>query len=249
MNELDSPERAGELRKLILGKPGLRRFYENVYAIFAARLAECPREGTALELGSGAGFLKELIPGVVTSDVLPYPGVDQVVDAAALPFPDGSLRAIFMLNVFHHLPDAGAFLREAQRCLLPGGRVVMVDQHPGWISAPVFRHLHHEPFDPRAREWSFATSGPLSGANGALAWIVFRRDHARLGELVPLLRLERYRPAFPLGYWLAGGLKKWSLLPGFLAGFSDRLDGLLLKISPEFGSFAEVCLVRENAKS
>ncbi|MEK7477726.1 MAG: class I SAM-dependent methyltransferase [Candidatus Coatesbacteria bacterium] len=243
MTERDDPGREPALRALVRGKPALRHFYERIYAGFAERLRACP-PGVALELGSGAGFLKDVLPEVVTSDVLPYAGVDRVVDAAALPFPDGGLRAIFLLNVFHHLPDAGAFLREARRCLAPGGRVIMVDEYPGWIGTFVYRYIHHEGFDPKAREWSFPSSGPISGANGALAWIVFQRDRARFETMVPELKLDRWRPIFPLGYWLAGGLKRWSLLPGRTHVVADWVDRQLLRISPKFGSFVEVELVK-----
>jgi ubiquinone/menaquinone biosynthesis C-methylase UbiE len=38
-----------------------------------------------------------------------------------LPFPDGSLRAIVMTDVMHHIADAECFSAEAQRTLVPGG--------------------------------------------------------------------------------------------------------------------------------
>ncbi len=246
MTHRDHPARAGSLRALIQGKPALRQFYAAVYAWFAARVAACPPGGTVLELGSGAGFLKEILPDAVTSDLIPYDGVDRVVDAAHLPFPDASLRAILMMNVFHHLPDAERFLREAQRCLIPGGRVVIFDQHPGWISRPILRWGHHEPYHPRAAEWAFPSTGPLSGANGALAWIVFRRDRHRLAIVIPGLALDVWRPVFPLTYWLAGGLKRWSLLPGRAFGAAAALDHWLARLAPPLASFVEIELVRRT---
>ncbi len=240
----DDPAREAGLRALIAAKPALRRWYTDVYERFAARLAACPAGGTVLELGSGPGFIKDVIPEAVTSDVIPYPGVDLVADAAKLPFPDRTLRAVILLNVFHHLPDAAAFLREAQRCLAPGGRVLILDQHRGWISEPILRWAHHETYDPAARDWAFASVGPLSGANGALAWIVFERDRARLASVVPGLHLERHRPVYPLSYWLAGGLKSWSLLPGAAFGAARAVDGALAAVLPRLGSFVEIDLVR-----
>ena len=242
--ELDDPARVRQLRELLGRKRFLRSLYEDFYRRFAAGLRLCPEKGLILELGSGAGFLKEFIAEVKTTDILPYDGIDLVVDAARMPFEDGSLRAICMLNVFHHLPDVEKFLLEAQRCLAPGGRVLMVDQYPGFISGPIYRHLHHERFDPDAETWSFASSGPLSGANGALAWIVFERDRARREALTPRLRLERYETSLPLSYWLAGGLKSWSLVPNWAAGSVKCLDALLLRLSPRFGSFVEIELVK-----
>jgi len=241
---LDDPARAGELRRLIERKPALRRLYLETYARYAACLRRCPAEGLAVELGSGASFVKQVLPEVVTTDVLEYAGVDRVVDATHMPFADGSVRALFLLNVLHHIPDVGAFLRESERVLKPGGRVLIVDQYPGWIGGLVFRYLHHEPFDARAAEWRFPSQGPLSDANGALAWIVFERDRARCQREHAGLRIDAFTRHTPLRYWLAGGLKRWSLLPGALFPLATWFDRLLLAISPRFASFVDVELVR-----
>ena len=241
---LDDPRRAAELRELLRRKLFLREIYEGIYRRFAEGVRRCPPGGEIIELGSGAGFLKEHVPEAKTTDILPYAGVDLVVDAARLPFRDGSLRTICMLNVFHHLPDVEKFLLEAQRCLAPGGRVLMVDHHPGWIGAPILKYLHHEPFDIHAVDWSFDSTGPLSGANTALAWIVFARDLPKMKALVPRLELARYEPIMPLSYWLAGGLKSWSLVPGWAAPLARRLDRFLLSLSPQFGTFVEIELLK-----
>lgn len=243
--DLDNPERATELRALIDQKPFLKRYYREIYSKYQACLARCPSGGVALELGSGAGFVKEVIPEMITSDTLPYEGVDQVVDATRMPFASQSVRMIAMLNVFHHIPDVVAFLKEAERCLLPGGRILIIDQYPGWIGAPIYRHAHHEPYRPEAQEWKFESTGPLSGANGALAWIVFERDREKFEKLFPKLRIARFEPHSPLRYWVSGGLRKWSLVPGWGFGIATALDRTLIRLSRRFGSFVDIELVRE----
>jgi len=247
MNELDDPERIGEIRALVRRKRFLRRYYREIYERYRHCLSRAPGHGAAVELGSGAGFVKEVIPEIVTSDTLPYAGVDKVIDATKLPFDDESVRAICMTNVFHHIPDVEAFLREARRCLVPGGRVLIVDQHPGWISTPIYKKMRHEPFRMDANEWRFESTGPLSGANGALAWIVFRRDRMRFESGFPELELVRYEPHSPLRYWLAGGLKRWSLLPGWAFGPATALDRALLAVTVETGSFVDVELRKREA--
>ena len=77
-----------------------------------------------LELGSEAGFLRQFLPEVITSEVFEPPGVRLIADACDLPFQDKSLDAIVMTNVFHHLPDVGRFILEAGRCVRPGGKIV-----------------------------------------------------------------------------------------------------------------------------
>ena len=248
MDHLNDPGRAGEIRQVLLGKYGLRCLYEEIYARYRECLDRTPNRGLAVELGSGAGFVKLVVPEIVTTDILAYDGVDAVVDATEMPFANRSIRFVCMWNVLHHIPDAEALFRELDRCLLPGGRVLIQDQHIGWIGKWVLRYFHHEPFRPAAAEWAFATCGPLSGANGALAWIVFQRDVERFRRLFPRLQIRHYRPHTPLRFWLAGGLKKWSLIPPGTWRFVTALDRLLIKLSPQFGSFVEIELEKvENA--
>lgn len=243
---LDDTSRYHEVRRRIEGKPSLNRFYREVYHEYQSCLKRCPQQGIALELGSGAGFAKQIIPSLVTSDILSYEGVDQVIDGTNLPFVDCSLRMVCMMNVLHHIADVGAFLCEAQRCLVPGGRIFIADQHVGLISKPILRYLHHEPFLPDAKEWSFGSTGALSDANGALAWIVFDRDQELFKRLYPLLNLCRYQPFAPLRYWLAGGLKRWSMLPQWAFGIAKRTDQLLISISPRLGSFVYIEVVKQG---
>jgi len=167
-----------------------------------------------LELGSGGGFLHELVPEVARSDVMRLPGLDVVLAGERLPFAVGALKAIVMTNVLHHLPDVRAFLREATCVVRKGGRLVMVEPWNTAWSRLVYRHLHHEPFDPGTREWALAPAGggggrgrggPLSAANGALPWIVFARDRARFAEWFPEWEPATVTPLMPLAYLLSGG--------------------------------------------
>lgn len=240
MADLDDPSRVDELRALIRKKKFLSHFYEEVYHEYEKVLARAPQGGLAVELGSGAGFVKDVIPKMLTSDTLPYSGVDQVIDATKMPFADESVSAICMLNVFHHIPDVAAFFKEAERCLKPGGRIFMRDQHVGWLSKIILKNVHHEPFDPSAKKWTFASSGPLSGANGALAWIVFQRDRKLFDQQFPKLNMVSYKPHSPFRYWVSGGLKSWSMLPGFAFGPFTVFESMLVRLHSGWSSFVDI---------
>jgi SAM-dependent methyltransferase len=240
MVDLDNPERVSMIRALIQQKPALKHFYLEAYEKFRQCLLTCPAGGSALELGSGGGFLKEFLPSVTTSDVIPYEGVDQIVDATALPFAANSLRFVCMLNTLHHIPNAELFLKEATRCLMPGGRLFIVDQYPGWIAYPILKWCHHEPFDSKTKDWAFEAHSHLGSANGALAWIIFERDRKRFERLFPNLRILRFEPHSALKYWLAGGLKQWSLVPGPAVRAVAWFDHLLCSGLPQCGSFVNV---------
>ena len=237
---LDSPDRIHWIQNAIFRKKSLRNLYSCYYKIFNETLKFCPPQGLAIELGSGGGFLNQINSKIVTSDIIPYPNVDRVIDATALPFENGGLRAIFMLLAFHHIPDAAAFLGEAQRCLKPGGRLVIIDQHRGWLSRWILKYVHHEAYDDKTIDWKFHSEGPLSSANGALAWIVFVRDLEKFKEKFPLLELVSYKPMTPLAYWLTGGMKLWCALPDFLFSIVSWLDRVLCILNPNFGSFCAI---------
>jgi len=244
MNALDDPRRADELVQRIQQKSALRRLYLEVYAAYQTVLDRCPQTGMSVELGAGASFVKDVIPEMTTADILPYSTIDMTFNACHMPFADNSLRFVGMQNVLHHVPDAEAFFSECQRCLMPGGRVLIADQYPGWLAHWILKYAHHEAYDPAASEWSFPSSGPLSGANGALAWIVFFRDRARFQQQFPQLRIERIDRHTPLRYWLSGGLKSWSLIPDSCWSFACSMDSLLLKCSPKWASFMNIELVK-----
>ena len=220
----DDPHTTELRRKIIKGKRFLYRIYEEWYGDLIAAVPGpnfCP--GQILELGSGGGFLKELLPECITSEVFPCSGVDMVVDARALPFAEGSLRAILMVDVFHHIPDVAEFLHEAERTLTPGGVIAMWEPWNTPWSRLIYKNFHSEPFEPEATDWSFPASGPLSGANGALPWIVFERDKAKFMTEFKMLCVEK-GGGYPFCYLASGGVSMRALAPGLFFPFIRMLE-------------------------
>lgn len=209
--DLDDPRTTALRRDIVRSKPFLRRIYEEWYATLAADLP--PGAGRVLELGSGAGFFDDLVPETITSEIFMTPGIEVVLDGLRMPLADRSLRAIVMTDVLHHLPDVRLFFREATRCVRPGGVVAMIEPWVSGWSKVIYTRLHHEPFRPDADDWAFPTTGPLSGANGALPWIVFQRDRAVFEREFRQWRIELVRPMMPLRYLVSGGVSMRSLVP------------------------------------
>jgi SAM-dependent methyltransferase len=56
-------------------------------------------------------------------------------DALALPFGDGSVDAVVMLDIVEHMADTSAILAEARRVLRPGGCLVISVPHKGLLAA------------------------------------------------------------------------------------------------------------------
>lgn len=67
-------------------------------------------------------------------------------DARALPYPDGTFHAVYLIGVLGEMSDAGAALREVRRVLKPDGRLVigelLVD--PDFISLPALQERASE---------------------------------------------------------------------------------------------------------
>jgi SAM-dependent methyltransferase len=195
-------------------------------------VAKAPRDARFLELGSGGSRLKEHDPRIITSDVAPDIA-DLVVDARELPFPDGSLHAIFLTHVFHHIPDVSRFLREAERVLVPGGVVGMIDVAATPFARFFFSNFHPEPFKP-ALDWTFDQKDSMMDSNQALTWIVFERDLSRYQREHPGLVLEEKRWLPWLPYIMSGGVTRRDLLPKAVVPTIIGTDRALRALYPLF---------------
>jgi SAM-dependent methyltransferase len=109
---------------------------------------DLPEGGTVLDCGCGTGddvgLLAQAHPevrfvGVDRSEewirqaqARPLPNVEfRCADVgASLPFADGSVDAVYSVNVLECLPNKTAFLRECARVLRPGGRILIA--HYDW---------------------------------------------------------------------------------------------------------------------
>jgi len=240
--DVDDPRTTEFRRDVLRRKPFLQALYREWYDIVSAEV----RGPRLLELGSGAGFLDDVLPHAITSEVMFVRGVDLICDATALPFADRSLDALVLIDVAHHIAQPRAFLREAVRTLRRGGRVVMIEPWVTPWSRLVYAAAHDEPFRPDAAEWEFPSTGPLSGANGALPWIVFARDRRRFEREFPELRIARIRPIMPLRYIASGGFSIRQLVPSWSFPAFRAFERILSPLMPLAAMFAVIVLEREG---
>jgi SAM-dependent methyltransferase len=238
----DHPETTTIRRQVVDSKPFLRKIYLEWYERLLEGLPAV--EGHILELGSGAGFFRELCPSAISSELFRCDGIQSVIDARRLPVRDGSLRSIVMTDVMHHIPDPARFLAEAQRALVPGGRVLMIEP---WVSAWskfVYMRFHSEPFRPEASAWEFPSTGPLSGANGAIPWMIFHRDVERFRRLFPRLIVTRVEPFMPFRYVLSGGVSMRAVTPAWSFGLWRGIEKLLEPWMHHLAMFAFIAIER-----
>jgi SAM-dependent methyltransferase len=241
--DLDDPRTTDLRRRVIRENDFLFRIYQQWYDALSNELPECT--GAVLEIGSGGGFLRDSIPHLITSEVFFCSHVEVIANGQNLPFGQGALRGIVMTNVFHHIPDVHAFLKEAGRCIIHGGVLTMIEPWVTSWSTFVYSRLHHEPFMPDAPSWQLSSHGsPLSMANGALPWIVFQRDSSILKRDFPEWRLDRIQPMMPFRYLVSGGVSMRPLMPSWSWGFWDKLERLLTPVMSTWGMFAHITLRR-----
>jgi SAM-dependent methyltransferase len=226
-----------ERRGFALRNPALANIYQEWYQLQRRYLS--PIEGQTLELGSGAGFIKRVIPSAITSDVVACEGIDLCLDALEIGSRYSSqLANVLMVNVFHHIFDSARFLRQASSSLLPGGRLVMIEPWVNIWSSLCYRLVGHEPLNTKQEGWTFPSQNPLFDSNQAQAWIVFERDRDRFFLDFPEFRILKLECIMPVAYLLTGGHSKpTGLPPACLAicrslekGWLDRHYGLFALI-------------------
>ncbi len=242
-HNLDSPQRTLFHREIILRKPFLKRLYKEWYAVFLSEMRSLPI-GKCVEIGSGGGFLKELEPSIITSDILSLPHTDLTFSAFDMPFNDSELSALFLLDTFHHIPDSTLFLKEASRVLKKGGKIIMIEPANTSWGRFIYRNLHHEPFNEKG-DWQLPESGPMSGANGALPWIVFERDIDLFRKRFPEFEIDQIYYHTPLRYLLSGGVSYKTIFPGWSFGFLTQTDRLLTRVSNQFSMFMTIKVVKK----
>ena len=239
---IDDPRTTEKRRNIIQGNTFLCQIYDEWYRLISKGIPA--GTGSVLELGSGAGFLSRYIPRLITSEVFLCSDIQLVLDGRRLPFSTASLKTIAMVDVLHHIPDSRAFLREAQRCVRPGGSIVMIEPWVSTWSRTIYTHLHHEPFDPNTKDWSFPDTGPLSGANGALPWVIFQRDRPHFESEFRELAIREVRPFMPFRYLVSGGVSMRQLMPGATFGLWRHVESWLNSWPHHWSMFAFIHLER-----
>lgn len=240
--DLDDPRATLAHRDIILTKPFLKKLYGDWYTQFIKLLKVEPGK-KYLEIGSGGGFLKDVFPQVITSDILDLPNVDQVFSAEKMPFGDAELSGIVMLNVFHHIPKPYLFLQEAQRCLAKGGRVIMTEPANSALGRFIYKRFHHEPFDEKGPR-EIAPGNPLSNSNQALPYIYFERDTEQFARDFKRLKIVSIRYHSPFSYVISGGVSRSAMLPVFFYPLVKAGEWLLSPFSKQLGLFCTVVLER-----
>jgi SAM-dependent methyltransferase len=228
--------------------PALRVLYAEWYGRIAAALPP-QTDGPRVELGSGPGFAKRFIPDLELTDLVQAPWHDRETDAEALPYGDGSLAAIVLFDVLHHLPSPRKFLAEAVRVLRSGGRLVMCEPYVSPISYPVYKFFHAEPLglwvDPLADQTGRDPRDPFD-SNQAIPTLLFGRARGAFESAFPMLEVHRIEHFAGLSYPASGGFSRRPILPMKLWSALNRLERRLPGSLGRWGAFRMLVTIQRQ---
>lgn len=232
--DLDDANRIERHLSVLARKRMIRDVFEECHEAMR-ELDRLHLEGTgpSVEIGAGVAPLRDTFGDVWSTDIVCARHLDAVVDAQRLPFPDASLHAVYAQNAFHHLPNPELFFRELDRVLSPGGGAILLEPYHGPFASLVYPRLFaSEGFDKRFPDWKTPQRGPMSGANQALSYIVFKRDRERFERTYPGLAIVASKPLTNYVRYLAsGGLNFRQLVPDATIGVLRTLERLAAPLS------------------
>lgn len=214
--------------KIWNSKPLLRAVYMDLYQVMKQYSSNT--KGSSVELGSGIGSIREVIPDCIRTDLFPYPWIDQIENAYRLTFDDSSIANILMVDVFHHLRYPGNALKEFHRVLKPGGRIIMMEPGLGLLGYIIYGLLHIEPIGTVKDSSWFAPEGwevdkmDYFAAQGNATRIFVQRHYAdRLNDW----SVVKIKQIAALAYAASGGYSGPQLYPMRAYSFVKRLENLL----------------------
>jgi SAM-dependent methyltransferase len=236
-------------RQIWQSKAVLRHIYQDqIYAPIIQNLAMGKQ---TLEIGSGPGFMAEIEPSVIRSDILASPWIDAVIDAHHLPIADNSLDNVIGVDVLHHFNYPIHVLREVSRVLRVGGRFILVEPWITPFSRFIYTYLHQEECNLEIEPWldlsQFDKAKNAFDGNAAIPYVLLSKGKNFVKESLPELRLQSLQPFSFITYLLSGGFKTFNLLPNFLYGPIYQVEKGTHPLWAKFASLRAVIIWEKQA--
>jgi SAM-dependent methyltransferase len=230
--------------------PGLRLIYRDLFL----KMRAAGGLGPALELGSGIGNFREVVPEVITSDVAATPYADRVVSAYEIQSSGTDWAVIYAFDVLHHLRDPMLFFSSAASALRQGGRIILMEPASTPFGRWIYRAIHHEPtrpdkiqepydFEPDDAEGHFANMG--------MGWALFIRDRGKLDKRFSAFGLACRQVSFHSGlaYLATGGYSNRQLLPCFILRLIMKLEDCLPQCIWSLIGLRMLIVIEKNTKA
>ena len=228
-------------KKAVSENTFLRKIYEDYYKEFEVLTKKVPN-GLKVEIGSGGGFIKKIMPDVITSDVVSVEGIDMVFPATKMPFSDKSVSAFFVQNALHHINEPIEFFNEINRCLVEHGKIVLIEPYNsfwGRFIRMITYGLHKEGFDIKSG-WKTCNNNRMTGANWALPWLIFFKDRKIFETKFPNLKIKKLFSHSSFCYIFSGGVSTGQLLPSSAYDVVKKFENLFPSLNKYMGMFFTV---------
>lgn len=231
-------------------KPILRTVYADLYRAMQGHLSAAP--GRNLELGSGMGTIGEVLPDCLRTDLFHYPWLDAVENAYSLSFANGSISNLLMVDVFHHLRYPGNALKEFQRVLTPGGRLILMEPGLGLMGRIIYGWMHVEPVGHAKDATWFAPEGwspsemDYYAAQGNATWIFTTNQFSKELESWKIVKIQRIAA---LAYAASGGYSGPQLYPSAAYPLLKLLEKALRLLPAVFTTRLLVVLEKKGSQS
>ena len=228
-------------------KPVLRRIYLEFYQLICSHLKQ--NATLTVEIGSGIGNLKSLVPNCICTDMFNNPWLDQVENAYQLSFEDNTIDNLVLFDVWHHLQYPGTILEEFHRVLKPKGRIIIFEPDISLMGRIAYGLLHHEPLGLNKEiNWYKHENEKISvlgyyAAQGNANRIFVNGEH--LHKLKKWRIIQKKRIA-SFSYIASGGYSKPQLYPSFLYPALRQLDKLCCFIPSLFSVRLLVVLEKQQ---
>lgn len=219
-------------------KPILKTIYHDFHREIAGCLSalEAP---LVVELGSGIGNIKDIIPHALRTDLFPNPWLDQTENAYQLSFGNETVSDLILFDVFHHLRYPGTAFQEFRRVLRPGGRVLIFDPFISLLGMITFGAFHREPIKWRQsiewyapKDWN-PDQLDYYAAQGNATRVFFGRLTSTLFKDWTIVTRRRYSA---LAYLASGGYSGPQLCPDRFYPQLRAIDAVLDKIPVLFAT-------------
>lgn len=228
---LDSSELLEIQKQILSEKRMLKEVFEGIYDTcinLDNKLLE--GEGDSVEIGAGISFFKNKYPHIISTDIKEAPHLDMALDAQDMPFKDSSIRSIYGINCFHHIPNPERFFNELDRVISPNGGAILIDPFHGPLAEKGYKKVFDsEFFDKNQKKWSTDNMSAMYGANQALSYIVFNRDRELFEQKFPNLKIIYKKPLHNyIRYLISGGLNFKPLLPDMTIPLIKMIELMLM---------------------
>lgn len=232
MDDVPIDQHNKEIQKNLIywaNKPILQTIYKEFYRIIGEQI-HYPPDGKIVELGSGIGNIKMVIPQAICTDLFNNPWIDQVENGYKLSFADNSVSVLILFDVFHHLQYPGTAFDEFHRVLKPGGKLIIFDPSISITGFLVYGLFHHEPVAWFKKiQWKAAGgfdpwSASYYAAQGNAERVFFSKKYSNRLENWTVELSKKYSA---LNYILSGGYSKPQLFPSSKYPLITKIEKVL----------------------